>query len=79
MGAEWGAEVSAGTWGRGGGGGGGERMRVAGGGGVRGVRDARVYAVGDWNAGEAFEGFSAPPQLVDEHHKIGRFPSLGKR
>ncbi|MBP7492838.1 MAG: HipA domain-containing protein, partial [Rhodoferax sp.] len=57
----------------------GRRMLMAWAEGVQGLRDARVYAVGDWNAGEAFEGFSAPPQLVDEHHKIGRFPSLGKR
>ena len=57
----------------------GKRMLLTWAEGVQGLRDTRVYAVGEWKAGEAFEGFSAPPQLVDEHHKIGRFPSLGKR
>ena len=57
----------------------GKRMLMAWAEGVQGLRDAQVYAVGEWKAGEAFEGFSAPPQLVDEHHKIGRFPSLRER
>jgi serine/threonine-protein kinase HipA len=47
--------------------------------GVRGLRDDRVYAVGDWTAGEAFEGFSAPPKLAAETKKIGRSPLLGER
>lgn len=57
----------------------GKRMLMAWAEGVQGLRDARVYAVGDWQAGAAFEGFSAPPKLVSPHEKIGRSPLLGKR
>jgi serine/threonine-protein kinase HipA len=57
----------------------GKRMLMAWAEGVQGLRDARVYAVGDWNAGEAFEGFSTPPKLVSPQEKIGRSPLLGKR
>ncbi|WP_182118699.1 type II toxin-antitoxin system HipA family toxin [Acidovorax sp. FHTAMBA] len=42
----------------------GKRMLMAWAEGVQGLRDARVYVVGEWNAGAAFEGFSAPPKLV---------------
>jgi serine/threonine-protein kinase HipA len=38
----------------------GKRMLMAWAEGVRGLRDERVYAVGGWAAGEAFEGFSPP-------------------
>lgn len=41
----------------------GKRMLVAWAEGVQGLRDQRVYAVGDWNPGAAFEGFSAPGKL----------------
>ena len=57
----------------------GKRMLLAWAEGVQGLRDARVYAVGDWKAGEAFEGFAAPPKLVTPHEKIGHSPLLGKR
>jgi serine/threonine-protein kinase HipA len=57
----------------------GKRMLLAWAEGVRGLRDDRVYAVGDWMAGEAFEGFSAPPKLTAETNKIGRSPLLGER
>ncbi|MFN3436740.1 MAG: type II toxin-antitoxin system HipA family toxin [Acidovorax sp.] len=57
----------------------GKRMLMAWAEGVQGLRDARVYAVGDWKAGEAFEGFSALPKLVAPQEKIGRSPLLGKR
>jgi serine/threonine-protein kinase HipA len=57
----------------------GKRMLMAWAEGVQGLRDARVYAVGDWQAGEAFEGFSAPPKLVSSQEKIGRSPLLGQR
>jgi serine/threonine-protein kinase HipA len=57
----------------------GKRMLLAWAEGVRGLRDDRVYAVGDWTAGEAFEGFSAPPKLAAETKKIGRSPLLGER
>ena len=57
----------------------GKRMLMAWAEGVQGLRDQRVYAVGDWVAGEAFEGFSAPPKLSAETNKIGRSPLLGER
>lgn len=57
----------------------GKRMLLAWSEGVQGLRDQRVYAVGDWAAGEAFEGFSAPPKLTSSTNKIGRSPLLGKR
>lgn len=57
----------------------GKRMLMAWAEGVQGLRDARVYAVGEWQAGEAFAGFSAPPKLVSPHEKIGRSPLLGGR
>ena len=41
----------------------GKRMLMAWSEGVRGLRDQRVYAAGAWQAGDAFEGFSAPPKL----------------
>ena len=55
----------------------GKRMLLTWAEGVQGLRDQRVYAVGDWAAGKAFEGFSAPPKLAAETNKIGRSPLLG--
>jgi serine/threonine-protein kinase HipA len=57
----------------------GKRMLLAWAEGVQGLRDQRVYAVGDWAAGNAFVGFSAPPKLEISNAKIGRSPLLGKR
>jgi serine/threonine-protein kinase HipA len=57
----------------------GKRMLLAWAEGVQGLRDQRVYAVGDWAASDAFEGFSAPPKLAAETNKIGRSPLLGER
>ena len=57
----------------------GKRMLLAWAEGVMGLRDARVYAVGDWVAGEAFVGFSAPPKLTPKTIKLGRSPLLGER
>jgi serine/threonine-protein kinase HipA len=57
----------------------GKRMLLAWSEGVNGLRDTRVYAVGDWAAGDAFEGFSAPPKQETDNIKIGRSPLLGKR
>jgi serine/threonine-protein kinase HipA len=57
----------------------GKRMLLAWAEGVNGLRDQRVYAVGDWAAGDAFDGFSAPPKLETNNTKIGRSPLLGKR
>ncbi|MEQ1596915.1 MAG: type II toxin-antitoxin system HipA family toxin [Casimicrobium sp.] len=57
----------------------GKRMLMAWSDGVRGLRDHRTYALGDWSAGEAFENFSPPPKLKTESSSIGRSPLLGKR
>jgi serine/threonine-protein kinase HipA len=57
----------------------GKRMLLAWAEGVEGLRNQRVYAVGDWAAGEAFEGFSAPRKQKTDNTKIGRSPLLGGR
>jgi len=57
----------------------GKRMLTAWAEGVRGLRDPRVYAVGDWAAGEAFENFSAPAKLRARKNRGGRSPLLGER
>ena len=57
----------------------GKRMLLAWSEGVQSLRDQRTYAVGDWAAGEAFDGFSAPPKLESNTAKIGRSPLLGER
>lgn len=41
----------------------GKRMLMSWSEGVQGLRDQRVYAIGDWTPGDAFEGFSEPPKL----------------
>ncbi|OYU26367.1 MAG: hypothetical protein CFE41_16550 [Burkholderiales bacterium PBB2] len=56
----------------------GKRMLMAWAEGVQGLREQRVYAVGDWNPGDAFDGFSPPPKQKVEVNKIGRSPLLGK-
>jgi serine/threonine-protein kinase HipA len=57
----------------------GKRMLMAWTEGVQGLRDQRIYAVGDWRPGDAFEGFSAPAKRTVERDRIGRSPLLGKR
>ena len=57
----------------------GKRMLMAWAEGVHGLRDQRVYAVGEWAPGDAFEGFSQPQKLATDTQKIGRSPLLGKR
>ena len=57
----------------------GKRMLMAWAEGMQGLRDQRVYAVGEWAAGNAFEGFSLPPKQKADSTKIGRSPLLGKR
>jgi len=57
----------------------GKRMLMAWAEGVQGLRDQRVYAVGDWAGGDAFEGFSPPPKQKPDSAKMGRSPLLGKR
>ena len=57
----------------------GKRMLMAWAEGIQGLRDQRVYAVGDWSGGDAFEGFSPPPKQKFDAAKMGRSPLLGKR
>jgi serine/threonine-protein kinase HipA len=59
----------------------GKRMLSAWSEGVEGLRHERVYAVGHWKAGAAFEGFSPPAKLRDPvaKNKSGRSPLLGRR
>ena len=57
----------------------GKRMLLAWSEGVQGLRDPRVYSVGEWAAGEVFEGFLAPTKLASSTNKIGRSPLLGER
>ena len=57
----------------------GKRMLMAWSEGVQGLRDQRVYALGAWEAGASFQGFSDPPKLKSETSRIGRSPLLGKR
>ncbi|MGH8831370.1 MAG: type II toxin-antitoxin system HipA family toxin [Polaromonas sp.] len=57
----------------------GKRMLIAWAEGVQGLRDQRVYAVGEWAGGDSFDGFSAPPKLKENKSKIGRSPLLGER
>ena len=57
----------------------GKRMLLAWAEGVQSLRAQRVYAVGEWQAGEAFEGFSEPPKLTSSPTQIGRSPLLGER
>ena len=57
----------------------GKRMLMAWAEGVQGLRDERVYGLGDWRAGEAFDGLSPPIKQNADIAKIGRSPLLGKR
>jgi serine/threonine-protein kinase HipA len=57
----------------------GKRMLMAWAEGVAGLRDQRVYALGSWAKGDAFEGFSQPPAQITPKTKIGSSPLLGKR
>ncbi|MGH6639438.1 MAG: type II toxin-antitoxin system HipA family toxin [Polaromonas sp.] len=59
----------------------GKRMLMAWSEGVQGLRDKRIYAIGDWQAGQAFEDFSPPAKLNNTvtKDKIGRSPLLGQR
>jgi serine/threonine-protein kinase HipA len=57
----------------------GKRMLVAWHEGVTGLRDKRVYALGDWVPSKAFEGFSVPTKLENPKALIGRSEGLGKK
>jgi serine/threonine-protein kinase HipA len=57
----------------------GKRMLLAWAEGVRGLRDQRVYALGDWQAVDAFDGLPPPTKQKADTAKIGRSPLLGRR
>jgi serine/threonine-protein kinase HipA len=57
----------------------GKRMLLAWFSGVSGLRDRRTYAIGAWEAGNAFQGFSDPPKQTTPKITIGRSEGLGKR
>jgi serine/threonine-protein kinase HipA len=57
----------------------GKRMLLAWQEGVTGLRDRRMYAVGDWGTSDVFEGISDPPKLQSAQRVIGRSPLLGNR
>jgi serine/threonine-protein kinase HipA len=57
----------------------GKRMLLAWQEGITGLRDRRVYAVGDWPANKVFEGISDPPKLEMPRSGVGRSPLLSDR
>jgi serine/threonine-protein kinase HipA len=57
----------------------GKRMLLAWHEGVNGLRDRRVYSVGEWPAGKVFDGISDVPQLESPRSALGRSPLLGDR
>jgi serine/threonine-protein kinase HipA len=57
----------------------GKRMLLAWEEGLMGLRDHRVYALGDWPAGKVFERLSDPPKLKNPRTAVGRSPLLGRR
>jgi serine/threonine-protein kinase HipA len=57
----------------------GERMLSAWENGIAGLRDKRMYAMGDGDLGEAFRGFSNPEAARLSQAAIGRSDLLGKK
>ncbi len=57
----------------------GKRMLQAWQEGVGGLRDKRVYALGEIPLGDAFGGFSDPPKLVAKKSVVGRSELLGSK
>jgi len=57
----------------------GKRMLLAWNEGVSGLRDKRMYALGDWKYGEAMTWFSDPPKLDNPKATIGRSELLGRK
>jgi len=57
----------------------GKRMLLAWQEGVTGLREDRVYGLGDWPAGKVFAGISDPPKLEPTSSVIGRSPLLADR
>ena len=57
----------------------GKRMLIAWHEGVSGVRDKRMYAMGEWKPGDAMTGFSDPPKLDNPRTEIGRSELLARK
>lgn len=57
----------------------GKRMLLAWQEGVKGLRDHRVYSVGDWPADKVFDGISDTPRLESPRSVVGRSPLLHGR
>lgn len=57
----------------------GKRMLLSWREGMAGLRDKRIYAMGDAELGEAFTGFSDPKSVKNDRQVIGRSELLGKR
>lgn len=57
----------------------GKRMLLAWQEGLAGLRDKRVYAMGEIALGDAFSGFSEPVAVPQERAVVGRSELLGKR
>jgi serine/threonine-protein kinase HipA len=47
--------------------------------GVKGLREKRVYASGDWQGDKAFKGISDVPRLTTPSTAIGRSPLMADR
>jgi serine/threonine-protein kinase HipA len=57
----------------------GKRMLIAWDEGVSGLRDKRIYAMGEWQPGDAMIGFSAPPKMDNPKAEIGRSELLARK
>jgi serine/threonine-protein kinase HipA len=57
----------------------GKRMLLAWQEGVKGLREKRVYASGDWQRDKAFKGISDVPKLTTPSTAIGRSPLMADR
>ena len=57
----------------------GKRMLLAWQEGVNGLRDRRVYSIGDWPAGKVFDGISDASHLESPRSVVDRSPLLGAR
>ena len=57
----------------------GKRILIAWHEGIDGLRDKRVYGIGEAVLGDSFTGFSAPEPLKTEKSVVGRSELLGSR
>lgn len=57
----------------------GKRMLIAWHEGISGLRDKRMYAMGEWKPGDAMTGFSGPTKLDNPKTEIGRSELLARK